>query len=81
MLYTLLLIFFYFKIDSSLHLKIFTPEDYTYEGVILWSTENIDDEKFEEAASIVSYRVRYSKRLYGIKKIYNGRPVGGWLPK
>lgn len=50
---------FFFKIDSSLHLKIFTPEDYNYEGVVLWSTENIDDEKFEEAASIVSFRVRY----------------------
>lgn len=42
------------EIDSSLHLKIFTPDDYNFEGVILWSTENIDDEKFEEAASIVN---------------------------
>lgn len=50
------------EIDSSLHLKIFTPEDYNYEGVILWSTENIDDEKFEEAASIVNGHIRDIKK-------------------
>eukprot|EP00105_Crassostrea_gigas_P033642 XP_011457089.1 PREDICTED: uncharacterized protein LOC105349104 [Crassostrea gigas] len=50
------------EIDSSLHLKIFTPEDYNYEGVILWSNENIDDEKFEEAASIVNGHIRDIKK-------------------
>lgn len=51
---------FFFQIDSSLNLQIIRSDVSANRGIILWSEENIDDEKFKEAESVVSF-------LYGVK--------------
>lgn len=51
---------FFFQIDSSLNLQIIRSDVSANRGIILWSEENIDDEKFKEAESVVSF-------LYGFK--------------
>lgn len=45
-----------FQVDSSLRVHVIRDGNYSHKGIVLWSTEQtgIDDEKFEEAASIVS---------------------------
>lgn len=44
-----------FQIDPSLHLHIIKKRGLPYDGIILWSDGDIDDEKFERAASVVSF--------------------------
>lgn len=46
---------FFFQIDSSLNLQIIRSDVSANRGIILWSEENIDDEKFKEAESVVSF--------------------------
>lgn len=45
-----------FQVDSSLHVKVIRDGNHSQKGIVMWSTDQtgIDDEKFEEAASIVS---------------------------
>lgn len=52
--------FFIFQIDSSLNLQIIRSDISIYNGIILWSKENVDDEKFKKAVSVVSI-------FYGVK--------------
>ncbi|XP_011451715.3 protein FAM184A [Magallana gigas] len=41
------------KIDSSLNLQIIRSDISIYNGIILWSKENVDEEKFKKAVSVV----------------------------
>lgn len=52
--------FFIFQIDSSLNLQIIRSDISIYNGIILWSKENVDEEKFKKAISVVSI-------FYGVK--------------
>lgn len=44
----------FIQVDPTLDLHIVSPDPSTEQSVILWTKENIDDEQFERAASMVS---------------------------
>lgn len=56
-----------FQIDPSLYLRIIKKRGSPYDGIILWSNGDIDDEIFERAVSVVSFLLQQTSRVKIIK--------------